>query len=53
MHPPRRYAAVAANAGGGCPAAYEAAFGWAGPPLTFINLTGDRDDDKGKGKLVY
>ena len=35
-------------------AAYQAAFGWAGPPPVFIDLTGsDGDDNKGKGKAVY
>ena len=35
-------------------AVYQAAFGWAGPPPVFIDLTGGDDDDgKGKGKAVY
>lgn len=35
-------------------AAYQAAFGWVGPPPIFIDLTGgDNDDGKGKGKAVY
>ena len=33
-------------------AAYQAAFGWAGPAPVFIDLTGG-DGDKGKGKAVY
>ena len=33
-------------------AVYQAAFGWAGPPPVFIDLTGG-DDGKGKGKAVY
>ncbi|KAE8807471.1 hypothetical protein D1007_16258 [Hordeum vulgare] len=31
-------------------AAYQAAFGWVGPPSTFIDLTNNDNDDKGKGK---
>ena len=34
-------------------ATYQDAFGWAGPPPVFIDLTGGADDDKGKGKAVY
>jgi hypothetical protein len=30
--------------------AWQSAFGWAGPPPTFIDLTGNCDDGKGKGK---